>query len=158
MYFCNFPCRIKVSTWSFICLHSLVWCLWSRWNLQYLLVSLLSTRELFGFGHRREGSSLICIRTYSIGIIRGVKFMNLGFLSGSPSFYLWSTQHFVSPSFYRNCCLFLRLSSFFLSFLLRIFCIHVILSFMEQLLNYFWWTFSDWEEKLSWQQPCLEGC
>ena len=26
--FCNFPCRIKVSTWSFKCLHSLVWSPW----------------------------------------------------------------------------------------------------------------------------------
>ncbi|XP_050244292.1 uncharacterized protein LOC126692642 [Quercus robur] len=45
------------------------------------------TRVLIGFGHCREGSSLICIRTYLIGIIRGVKLVNLGFLSGSSSFF-----------------------------------------------------------------------
>ena len=40
-YFCNFPCQNKVSTWSFKCLHLLVRCPWSWWNLQYLLLSLL---------------------------------------------------------------------------------------------------------------------
>ena len=29
---------------------------------------------------------------------------------------------------------------------------------MEQLRDCFWWTFSDWENEISWQQPCLEGC
>ena len=87
MYFCNFPCRIKVSIWSFKCLHSSVRCSWSWWNLQYLLLSLLSIGVQIGFCHCREGSSLICIRTCSIGIIRGVKLVNLGFLSGSFFFF-----------------------------------------------------------------------
>ena len=52
------------------------------------LLSLLSTRVLIGFSHCREGSSLICIRTYSIGIIRGVKLVNFGFLSRSSFFFL----------------------------------------------------------------------
>ena len=86
-YFCNFPCQIKVSTWSFKCLHSSIRCLWSWWNLHYLLLFFLSNGLLFGFGHFREGSSLICIRTYSIVIIRGVKLVNSGFLSGSSFFF-----------------------------------------------------------------------
>ena len=87
MYFCNFPCRIKVSTWSFKCLHSSVWCPWSWWNLQHLLLSLLYNGVLIGFGHWREGLSLICIRTCSISIIRGVKLVNLGFLSRNSFFF-----------------------------------------------------------------------
>ena len=86
-YFCNFPCWIKVSAWSFKCLHSSVRCPWSWWNLEYLLLSLLSTRVLIDFGHCREGSSFIYIRTCSIGIIRGVKLVNLGFLFGSSFFF-----------------------------------------------------------------------
>ena len=86
-YFCNFPCQIKVFTWSFKCLHSSVRCLWPLWNLQYLLLSLLSIGVLIGFGHCKEGLSLICIRTYLIGIIRGVKLVNFGFLFGSSFFF-----------------------------------------------------------------------
>ena len=86
-YFCNFLCWIKVSTWSFKCLHSSIRCLWSWWNLQYLLLSFLSNGVLIGFGHCREGYSLICIKTYLISIIRGVKLVNLGFLSGSSFFF-----------------------------------------------------------------------
>ena len=62
-------------------------CLWSWWSLQYLLFFLLSTGVLIGFGHCKEESSLICIRTYSIGITRGVKLVNLGFLFGSSFFF-----------------------------------------------------------------------
>ena len=87
MYFYNFPCKIKVSTRSFKCLHSSVQYPWSWWNLQNLLLSLLSTGVLIGFGHCKEGSSLICIKTYSIGIIRGVKLVNLGFLSRISLFF-----------------------------------------------------------------------
>ena len=87
-YFCNFPCRIKVSTWSFKCLHLLVRCSWFWWNLQYLLLSFLSTGVLIGFGYYRKGSSLIYIRTCLIGIIKGVKLVNLGFLSRSSFFFL----------------------------------------------------------------------
>ena len=114
-YFCNFPCQIKVSTWSFKCLHSSVQCPWSWWNLQYLLLSFLSTRVLIGFGHCKEGSSLICIRTCSIGIIRGVKLVKLGFLFGSSFFFPMVCLPFVSPFSSPDCYLFLRLSSFSLS-------------------------------------------
>ena len=61
---------------------------------------------LIGFGHYREGSSFICIRTYSIGIIRGVKLVNFGFLSGSSFFF-----PMVCPTLH---------VSFFLSWLLLI--------------------------------------
>ena len=86
-YFYNFPCWIKVSTWSFRCLHSSVWCSWSWWNLQYLFLSLLSTGVLIGFSHCWVGSSLICIRICLIGIIREVKLVNLGFLYVSSFFF-----------------------------------------------------------------------
>ena len=105
-YFYNFPCWIKVSTWSFKCLHSLVRCSWSWWSLKYLLLSLLSIGVLIGFDHFREGSSLIYIRTCSIGIIRGVKLVNLGFLLGSSLFF---------PVVYPTLCI-----SFFLSRLLLV--------------------------------------
>ena len=111
-YFCNFPCRIKVSTWSFKCLHSSVQCPWSWWNLQYLLLSLLSTRVLIGFGHCREGSSLICIRTCSIGIIRGVKLVYFDFLSRSSFFFPMVCPPLRVSFFLSDCCLFLYLSSF----------------------------------------------
>ena len=52
-----------------------------------MLLSLLSIGVLIGFGHYREGLSLICIRTCLIGIIRGVKLVNLGFLSKSSFFF-----------------------------------------------------------------------
>ena len=117
-HFYNFPYRIKVSTWSFKCPHLLVRCPWPWWNLQYLFLSLFSTGVLIDFSHCRERSSLICIRTCLIGSIRGLKLVNFGFLSGSSFFPLCSAQHFASLSSYRDCHLFLRLSSFFLSFLL----------------------------------------
>ena len=72
---------------TLISIMPMVLCPWSWWNLQYLLLSLLSTGVLIGFGHYGEGSSLICIRTCLIGIIRGVKLMNLGFLSRSSFFF-----------------------------------------------------------------------
>ena len=62
-------------------------CPWSWWNLQYLFLSLISIGVLTGFNHCRVGSSLICIRTCSIGIIRGVKLVNLDFLSRSSFFF-----------------------------------------------------------------------
>ena len=86
-YFCNFLCRIKVSTQSFKCPHSSIQGLWSQWNLQYLILSLLSTGVLIGFNHCREGLSLIYIKTCLIGIIRKVKLVNLGFLSESSFFF-----------------------------------------------------------------------
>lgn len=84
--FCNFPWRINISTWSFRCLQSSVQCPWSWWNLQYLFLSLTSTRAYIGRGHCRDGSSLICISTYSMGITKGVKLVNLDLQSESPLF------------------------------------------------------------------------
>ena len=55
-------------------------------ELQYLFLSLLYAGVLIGFSQYREGSSIICIRT-SIGIIKGVKLVNFGFLSGSSFFF-----------------------------------------------------------------------
>ena len=81
-------------------------CPWSWWNLQYLFLSLFSTGVLIGFGHCREGSSLICIRTCSIGIIKGVKLVNFCFLYESS---------FLFPVLYPP----LRIS-FFLSWLLLV--------------------------------------
>ena len=52
-----------------------------------VMLVILSIGVLIGFGHCREESSLIYIRTCSIGIIRGVKLVNLGFLSGSSFFF-----------------------------------------------------------------------
>ena len=40
----SFPCRIKISIWSFRCLHSSMRYPWSWWNLQYLLLSLTFVR------------------------------------------------------------------------------------------------------------------
>ena len=105
-YFYNFHCQIKVSTWSFKRLHSLIQCPWSWWKLPYLLLSLFSTGVLIGFGHCKEGSSLIDIRTCSIGIIRRAKLVNLGFLSRSSFFF---------PVVYPTLCV-----SFFLSRLLLV--------------------------------------
>ena len=49
--FCNFPWRIKVSTWSFRCLHLSMRCPWSWWNLPYLLLSLTSVGAWIGLAH-----------------------------------------------------------------------------------------------------------
>ena len=68
-----------------------------------------------------------------------------------PALSLWSAQHFVSLSSYRDYYLFLHLSYFFLSFFFckhRVFCIYVLLSFSEQFRDRFWWAFGDWEEKI----------
>ena len=111
-YFYNFPCRIKVSTWSFKCLHSSVWCPWSWWNLHDLLLFLLSSGVLISFSHCREGSSLICIRTCSIGIIKESLQAPFFFSCGLPN-----TSCLLF--FYRDCCLLLRFSSSFPSISLR---------------------------------------
>ena len=61
----------------------------------------------------------------------------------------------MSPFSYHSCCLFLRLSSFFFNFFWkhRIFYIHVLLIFMEQLRDCFWWTFNDLEKEISCNNP-----
>ena len=69
--FLNFPCLMRYSI-SFVKLkHSSVSCLWSLWKRQYLfLLRLLGSLFIF-FGHFKEGSSLICISTYSSSMFKG---------------------------------------------------------------------------------------
>ncbi len=75
-YFCSLPCRTSVSTCSFSAMQSSVMCLWSLWNLQYKFLGLLLGSERILPGHRSEGSSCICMRSFSIGVFRGVKLLN----------------------------------------------------------------------------------
>ena len=61
-YFWSFPCRISVSTCSFNAMQFLVRWPWSLWKRQYRFFA-----QQFGFdrifpGHRKEGSSWICMR------------------------------------------------------------------------------------------------
>ena len=67
---------------------------------------------LIGFSHCREGSSLIYIRNRSIGIIRGVKLANFGFLFES-SFFFPMVCPTICVSFFLSWLL-LVLSSLFL--------------------------------------------
>ena len=67
-----FPCLIRFSICYFKSKHSSVSCPWSLWKRQYLfLLCLLGSPFIFS-GHFKEGSSLICIRTYSSGTFNGV--------------------------------------------------------------------------------------
>lgn len=135
MYFCNFPCQIKVSTWTFKCLHSSVRCPWSWWNLQYLFLSLLSTGVLIGFSHCREGYSFICIRTCSIDIIRGVKLVDLAFLSRS-SFFFPLVCPPLHISFFLSRLLFVPSSLFLFPFI-------SFASIASSAFMYFWaWTWN----------------
>ena len=86
------------------------------WNLQYLFLSFLSARVLIGFGHCREGSSLICIRTYLIGITRAVKLVNFGFLSESSVFFLVVCPK-LHVSFFLSWLLLVPLSLFLFPFI-----------------------------------------
>ena len=85
-----------------------------------MFLSLISIGVLIGFGRCREGSFLICIKTYSIRIIRGVKLVNLGFLSRSSLFF---------PAVYPTFCV-----SFFLSRLLLVPSSFFLFSFIWLLL------------------------
>ena len=49
---------------------------WSWWKRQYLSLDLLLGSPFSLLGKFRVPSSLICIRTWSIGVISGVKFVN----------------------------------------------------------------------------------
>ena len=69
--FLNFPCLMRFSICCFKSKHSSVSWPWSLWKRQYLfLLRLLGSPFIFS-GHFKEGSSLICIRTCSIGMFKG---------------------------------------------------------------------------------------
>ena len=98
----NFPYLIRFSTCCFRSKHSSVSCPWSLWKRQYLfLLRLLGSPFIFS-GHFKEGSSLICIRTYSSGTFNGVYYW---FCAEGPGFLL--SRSFLSsvrPFFGRGPC------------------------------------------------------
>ena len=99
--FLNFPCVMRFSIYCFKSKHSFVSCPWSLWKWQYLfLLRLLRSPFIFSC-HFKEGSSLICIRTYSSGMFKGVycKFRTSGSVLLSQSFF--SPVH---PFFGRGPC------------------------------------------------------
>ena len=68
----NFPYLIRFSIRCFKLYHSSVSCPWSLWKQQYLLLlRLLGSLFIFS-GHFKDGSSLICISTWSSGAFKGV--------------------------------------------------------------------------------------
>ena len=68
----NFPCLIRFSICYFKSKHSSVSCPWSLWKRQYLfLLRLLRSPFIFS-SHFKEGSSLICMSTWSSGAFKGV--------------------------------------------------------------------------------------
>ena len=70
--FLNFPCLMRFSICYFKSKHSSVSCPWSLWKRQYLfLLHLLRFPFIFS-SHFKEGSSLICMRTCSNGMFKGV--------------------------------------------------------------------------------------
>ena len=92
-------------------------CPWSWWILQYLFLSLLSAGVLIGFSHCREGSSFICIKTCSIGIIRGVKVVNFGLLSRSSLFFIFVVCPTLRVSFFLSRFLLVSSSLFLFPFI-----------------------------------------
>ena len=81
----NFPCLIRFSICCFKSKHSSMSCPWSLWKRQYLfLLRLLGSPFIFP-GHFRDGSSLICMSTWSSGTFKGVNSDSL--LGGLPSYY-----------------------------------------------------------------------
>ena len=70
--FLNFPCLMRFSICCFKSKHSSVSCPWSLWKRQYLFpLRLLGSLFIFS-GHFKDGSSLICISTWSSGMFKGV--------------------------------------------------------------------------------------
>ena len=70
--FLNFPYLIRFSICCFKSEHLSVSCPWSLWKRQYLfLLRLLRSPFIFS-GHFKKGSSLICTRTCSSGMFKGV--------------------------------------------------------------------------------------
>ena len=70
--FLNFPCLMRFSIYCFKSKHSCVSCPWSLWKRQYLFLLHLLGSPIIFLGHFKEGSSLICISTYSSGMFKGV--------------------------------------------------------------------------------------
>ena len=105
--FLNFPYLMRFSICYFKSKHSSVSYPWSLWKRQYLfLLRLLGSPFIF-FGHFKDGSSLICIRTYLNGTFNGVYYW---FHAEGPDFLL--SRSFLSsvhPFFGRGPCLELRL-------------------------------------------------
>ena len=90
--FLNFPCLMRFSICYFKSKHLSVSCPWSLWKRQYLfLLHLLGSPFIF-FGHFKEGSSLICMRTCSNGMFKGVY---CWLRAEEPTFLLY--QSFFSP-------------------------------------------------------------
>ena len=99
----------------------------------------------------------MCIRTCSIGIIRGVKLVNLGFLSRSSFFFpvvypTFCVSFFLSRLSLVHSSLFLFPFIFFCKHCA--FCIHVLLSFIEQ-LEVFFQRIEEWFDALSKQLTAL---
>ena len=68
----NFSCLIRFSIYCFKSKHSSMSCPWSLWKRQYLfLLHLLGSPFIFS-SHFKEGSSLICMSTWSSGAFKGV--------------------------------------------------------------------------------------
>ena len=75
--FCSFPCLMKASIYCFKSLHSNVSWSWSQWKRQYLSLNLLLGPPFNLPRNVKAHSSLICIKTWSIEVFKGVKFVNL---------------------------------------------------------------------------------
>ena len=70
--FLNFPYLMRFSIYYFKPKQSSMSCPWSLWKWQYLfLLRLLGSSFIFS-GHFKEGSSLICMRTCSSSMFKGV--------------------------------------------------------------------------------------
>ena len=98
----SFPYLIRFSICYFKSKHSSVSWPWSLWKRQYLfLLRLLGFPFIFS-GHFKEGSSLICIRTCSSSMFKGVYYW---FHAKEPGFLLsWSFLSSVRPFFGRERC------------------------------------------------------
>ena len=70
---CNFPCLMKASICCFRSYQLEVSCPWLRWKRQYLFLGLLFRSPFSSPSHAKAELSLICIRTWSSGALRGVK-------------------------------------------------------------------------------------
>ena len=90
--FLNFPCQMRFSIYYFKSKHSSMSCPWSLWKQQYLfLLRLLGSPFIFS-SHFKEGLSLICMRTCSNSIFKGVY---CWFRVEEPGFLL--SRSFFSP-------------------------------------------------------------
>ena len=135
--FLNFPYFMRFSICYFKSKQSSVSCPWSLWKRQYLfLLRLLGSPFIFS-GHFKDGSSLICIRTCSSGIQWGILLIP----RWRARLLIISVFHFFRPSLlWTRALLGMMTEVSFYSFrslpLLsynRVFCIHEILSRMDEL-------------------------